>query len=135
MKALVVDDDLSSRLILEAALAEFGKVGTCADGTDAVRAASLALALGEPYDLICLDITMPTMSGLEALQLIRQEEDCRGRRRASKVIIITGSEDSANIPKAFEHLCDAYLMKPIDTASFLDMIECLCEIDRSGVVR
>ena len=132
MKALVVDDDLTSRLVLEAVLCGFGKVDTCGDGMDAVRSAIFAMAQGEPYDVICLDINMPTMNGLEALQLIRQEEECRGRRRASKVIVVTGSDDSGNVREAFGQLCDAYLMKPVDSSKFLDILECLCEFDRAG---
>jgi len=127
MKVLVVDDDLTSRLVLEDVLSPFGPVDTCGDGADAVRAGRLALALGAPYDLICMDILMPTMNGLEALRLIRQEEESRGRPRASKVIVVTGSEDSTSIQEAFGRLCDAYLVKPVDTQKLLDLLECLCD--------
>jgi two-component system, chemotaxis family, chemotaxis protein CheY len=132
MKVLVVDDDITSRLVLEDALSGCTEVHTCADGTDAVQAGRRALALGQPYDLICMDMLMPTMGGLEALRLIRQEEERRGRPRNSKVIVITGSEDAGTIQNAFGELCDAYLVKPIDTNRFFDILECLCEVDRPG---
>jgi two-component system chemotaxis response regulator CheY len=130
MKALVVDDDVTSRLVLEEALCHFGKVDSCGDGAEAVHANSLALGEGEPYDLICMDILMPTMNGLEALQLIRQEEERLGRQRTVKVIVITGSEDAGNVSLAFGRLCDAYIVKPIDRAEFLDILQCTCEINR-----
>ena len=133
MKVLVVDDDVTSRLVLEDVLSRFGEVDSCADGTEAVRAGCLALDHGNPYDLICMDIMMPTMSGLEALQLIRQEEQRRGRPRASKVIVITGSEDASDITAAFGKLCDAYLVKPVDTEGLLNVLECLCEVDNKPV--
>ncbi|HTX37567.1 MAG TPA: response regulator [Bryobacteraceae bacterium] len=132
MRALVVDDDLTCRLVLEDALSGFAEVDSCADGTDAVRAGRLALALGKPYDLICMDMLMPTMGGLEALRLIRQEEEHRGRPRSSKVIVITGSEDTGTIQEAFGELCDAYLVKPIDTKQFFDVLACVCEVDHPG---
>jgi two-component system chemotaxis response regulator CheY len=128
MKALVVDDDLTSRLVLEDFLSQFGEVETCGDGTEAVRAARLALAAGIPYELICMDIMMPVMNGLEALQLIRQEEESCARPRASKVIVVSSSDESSNIEGAFGQLCDAYLVKPVDAERFLDILACLCDV-------
>jgi two-component system chemotaxis response regulator CheY len=130
MKALVVDDDVTSRLVLGDALSHFGRVDSCGDGTEAVEAGRLALNAGEPYDLICMDIMMPTMNGLEALQLIQQEEERLGRQRTAKVIVITSSEDSSDMSQAFGRLCDAYIVKPINTTEFLDILECVCQIDR-----
>ena len=40
-----------------------------------------AIARGEPYDLVCMDVLMPVMGGIEALKLIRQEEELHGRVR------------------------------------------------------
>jgi two-component system, chemotaxis family, chemotaxis protein CheY len=128
MKTLVVDDDLTCRLVLEEALARYGGVDTCADGSQAVRAGRLALAVGRPYDLICMDIMMPTLNGLEALRLIRQEEDSHGRPRASKVVVVSSSEDPSDVTEAFGELCDAYLTKPIEIPRLLDLVECLCDI-------
>jgi len=126
MKALVVDDDATCRMVLEDLLSRLGEVDSCGDGPEAVRAGRQALAVGHPYDLICMDILMPTMNGLEALQSIRQEEESHGRPRASKVIVITGSEDPSSIREAFGQFCDAYLVKPIDAERFFDVLECLC---------
>jgi two-component system, chemotaxis family, chemotaxis protein CheY len=126
MKALVVDDDATCRLVLEGLLSESSDVDVCADGPEAVEAARAALLAGRPYDLICIDILMPTMNGLEALQLIRREEEACERPWASKVIVITGSEDTSDIQKAFGRLCDAYLVKPIEARRFYDLLECLC---------
>jgi two-component system, chemotaxis family, chemotaxis protein CheY len=129
MKSLVVDDDTVSRLVLEDVLARFGKVDIRGDGAGAVSAAALALDQGDAYDLICMDIVMPSMSGLDALHLIRDNEMRREGPRA-KVIVITGDADTGPIGKAFGRLCDAYIAKPIDPEEFLNLLECLCQIDR-----
>ena len=58
---------------------------------------------------------MPEMDGHAAVEEIRAIESLR-TRRASRVIIImtTGLGDEDNVRSARE-LCDAYLLKPINT--------------------
>ena len=128
MKALVVDDDPTSRLVLESILSHYGAVASCTNGSDAVDAVRRALARRQPFDLISIDLLMPVMNGLEALQLIRQDEESQGQPRASKVIVITSSDTPANINEAFGQLCDAYLVKPVDGQQFLDVLHCLCNL-------
>jgi len=134
MKALVVDDDLTTRIVLQEILSRYGEVHSCVDGAEAVQACTRALDHGGPYDLICMDLLMPCMNGLEALKLIRQEEANRGRTRprASKVIIATASDDTNSISAAFRELCDAYVVKPIDASELLNIVECLFPIQEQG---
>jgi two-component system chemotaxis response regulator CheY len=131
MKALVVDDELTTRIVLEEILSPYGGVDTCEDGVEAVAACARARASGAPYDLVCMDLFMPNMGGLEALKLIRQEEETSGLTRVhgSKVIITTAAGDRDSISVAFRELCDAYLVKPIDAAELLDLVYCLCAIE------
>jgi two-component system chemotaxis response regulator CheY len=131
MKALIVDDDLTTRLVLQEILSPYAEVHTCCDGTEAVQVCARALANGLPYDLVCLDLLMPQMGGLEALKLIRQDEEQRGRRRpgASKIVITTAADDQESISSAFRELCDAYLLKPIDATELLNLVYCLCPIE------
>jgi two-component system, chemotaxis family, chemotaxis protein CheY len=131
MKALVVDDELTTRIVLEEILSPYGGVDTCEDGAEAVAACARARAGGTPYDLVCMDLFMPNMGGLEALKLIRQEEETSGlaRPRGCKVIITTAAGDRDSISVAFRELCDAYLVKPIDAAELVDLVYCLCPIE------
>ena len=130
MKSLIVDDELTTRMVLEDILSRYGDVQSCADGAEAVAACNRALDQDFPFDLICMDLTMPTMGGLEALKLIRASEEKHGRSRptAAKVIITTASDDSGSIHKAFAELCDAYIVKPIDPADLMNLVYCLCPI-------
>ena len=131
MKVLVVDDELTTRIVLEEVLCPYGQVDTCVDGVEAVAACTRALDGGKPYDLVCLDLLMPNMGGLEALKLIRLEEDRHGltRGNGSKIVIATAVGDKENINSAFRQLCDAYLVKPVDATELLDMVYCLCPIE------
>lgn len=118
MKILVVDDDFTSRMLLQEALDSYGEVHTCVNGMEAIEAVNRALDQGRPYDLICLDIMMPGRSGLDTLKQIRTEEESRGRigDGASKVIMVTALSDARNVMRAFRELCNAYLVKPISIA-------------------
>jgi two-component system chemotaxis response regulator CheY len=130
MKALVVDDDLVTRIVLQETLSSYADVHSCVDGNEAVLAHRRALERGDPYDLICMDVLMPVMGGIEALKLIRREEERCGRFRpqATKVIITTAADDTGTISQAFHELCDAYIVKPIDTEQLIDVVQCLFPI-------
>ena len=131
MKALVVDDDLITRIVLQEILSGYAEVHSCVDGNEAVLVYRRALERGEPYDLVCMDVLMPVMDGIEALKLIRREEELHGRfrPRATKVVIATATDDKNTIDKAFRELCDAYVVKPIDTEELIDIVRCLFPLE------
>ena len=78
MKTLIVEDDFTSRLLLQELLKGYGPAHVAVNGKEAVEAARMAMDAGEPYDLICLDIMMPEMDGHGALKEIRAQEEARG---------------------------------------------------------
>ncbi len=134
MKTLIVDDDLMNRIMLQEILSGYSEVHSSVDGSEAVLAYRRALERGDPYDLVCMDLLMPVMGGIEALKLIRQEEErCgRSRPRATKVIITTATDDTGTISQAFRELCDAYVIKPIDARELIDVVHCLFPLRERG---
>ena len=66
MKTLIVEDDFTSRLLLQEILKRFGEIHIAVNGKEAVAAVRSAMDAGVPYDLICLDMMMPEMDGREA---------------------------------------------------------------------
>ena len=105
--AVVVDDSGSIRLLLKGILEEIGirVIGTASnarDGIDAVRRA--------PPALVCLDIDMPGMSGLEALPQIRLASP------KTKVVMITGNAGRAIVEAAVSGGAKGYFLKPIRPA-------------------
>ena len=131
MKTLIVEDDFTSRLLLQELLKGYGPSHIAITGQEAVTAAGLALAFGEPYDLICLDIMMPEMDGHAALKLIRALEEDAGiwdTYRAKIVMITALLEDAHNATAAHMSLCDAYLAKPVDITKLLKILRQLALI-------
>ncbi len=116
MKTLIVEDDFTSRLLLQELLKQHGPVHIAVNGKEAVEAVRLALEANEPYDFICLDIMMPEMDGQQALRHIRELEAGKGllSANAAKIVMTTALNDMKNVCHAYAGLCDSYLVKPIE---------------------
>lgn len=121
MKSLIVEDDFTSRLLLQELLKGLGTIHVAVNGQEAIDAVKKELKWGDHYDLICLDVMMPGVDGQEALQSIRAMEKEKGifSSEGCRVIMTTALDDAKNIRKAFYNLCDGYLVKPIDKESLM----------------
>lgn len=124
MKTLIVEDNFTSRLVLQKMLQGYGECHVAIHGKEAVQAFQEALEGAEPYDLVCLDIMMPEMDGQEALRQIRALEAAQGTTssQGAKIVMTTALRDSKNLFSAFANLCDGYLVKPIDKVKLLDQL-------------
>jgi two-component system chemotaxis response regulator CheY len=122
MKTLVVEDDFVSRILMQNLLASYGECHIAVDGEEAVEAFRLALIGAAPYDLICMDIKMPKMNGVEAVDQIRKLETEDGvlSTNGVKILMVTSVDDPLDVVGSFRALCDAYLVKPIGKASLLE---------------
>ncbi|MEI6034846.1 MAG: response regulator [Verrucomicrobiae bacterium] len=131
MKTLIVEDDFTSRLVLQTFLKDHGPTHIAVNGKEAVEAVRMALEAGDPYNLICLDIMMPEMDGQEALKEIRSMEEAKGTisSMGAKIIMMTILGDMKNICHAYSSLCDAYLLKPIGQQKLLE------ELRKLGLIR
>jgi len=127
MKFLIVDDDFTSRKVLQKVLSRYGECDIAVDGPEAIQAQRLALGDGTPYDLICLDIMMPGMDGHDVLRSIREEEERIGVRGFDgvKIVMTSALDDPENIRRAFLAQCEGYLTKPIDREKLLDLLRSL----------
>ena len=101
MKTLIVEDDFTSRMLLQELLRSFGTSHIAVNGREAIEASRAAIEAGEQYDLICMDIRMPEMDGQEALRLIRSHEDAKGLTSSmkAKVVMTTALSDSAAVTR------------------------------------
>ncbi|MBO6178852.1 MAG: response regulator [Selenomonadaceae bacterium] len=121
MRTLVAEDDIVSQKILEQFLSCYGEVVVASDGMEALNILMDNIKAGENFDLLCLDIMMPEVSGIEVLKVIRELEKEMGVTEEARlpIIMTTALSDMEYVDEAFDIGCDGYAAKPID----LDHIE------------
>jgi len=101
MRVLVVDDHEVVRRGVRSLLSQssYDVCGEAADGNDAVEKARQL----KP-DVIVMDVSMPTLNGLEATRLIRQEVP------GSEVLIMSQHDSPAMIREAFKAGARGYVL-------------------------
>lgn len=128
MRILIVEDDFTSRFLLQRMLEEYGRCEVAVNGAEALQAYDAALGEGEPYDLICLDVMMPEMDGHQVLKEIRDRESERGIRPSDevKVVMTTALNSPREVFEAFyQGGCTAYLVKPIEKKKLVQQLRAL----------
>ncbi len=137
MKTLIVDDDLSTVALFKGFLSPYGECTSATNGNDALNRFNKALKEDKPYDLICLDISMPDIDGHEVLSEIRSLEDEINIPSSEKVKVFMVSAESkkANLLRAFKGQCDAYLPKPVGKNELLKEVYLAGLVDAETLVR
>jgi two-component system chemotaxis response regulator CheY len=125
LRILLVEDDVTSRLVLQTFLSRYGECHIAVNGREGVEAFRSILERGQRYDLICMDIMMPEMDGREALRHVRALEEAQGisSTYGAKIIMTTALADIKGVVRCFWELCDSYLVKPIDLTQLLSQLK------------
>ncbi|MBR13208.1 MAG: DNA-binding response regulator [Acidimicrobiaceae bacterium] len=129
MRILVVDDEADLVDALARGLRREGyAVDTATDGEEA-----LAKASWTPYDLICLDLTMPGIDGLEVCERLRAEPP---EGVAPRVLMLTARDTLEDRIQGLDVGADDYLVKPFAFDELSARIRSLLRRDpgRSGAV-
>lgn len=110
---LLVDDSRTSRKILRSILEENGHtiIGEATNGKDGVEKYKAL----KP-DLVTMDITMPVLDGLEALQQIIEYDE------AAKIIMVTAAGQKSKMVDALKFGAAEFLAKPFENNQIIDII-------------
>jgi len=116
VKCLIAEDHLLSRRILKELLSPQFDCDIAVNGQEAIDSFKLAHEAKRPYDVIFMDIMMPVVDGMEALQCIRAMERKMDipHNLGVKVVMTTALDDPHTVVKSFnECQADAYIVKPL----------------------
>jgi two-component system chemotaxis response regulator CheY len=123
MRALIVDDQATSRRVLENVLHAYCAYDIAVNGLEAIAAHRHALNASRPYDLICMDIKMPELDGQNALLQIRRTEKEMGAP-AANVVMTTAQNSTKMVADAlFKGGASAYFVKPINIQQFVKALK------------
>lgn len=119
-RVLLVDDLEMNREVAQFILEESGFIVELApDGTDAVE--MMRKAPENYYDIILMDVQMPTMNGYEATRVIRNLE--RNDVKDMPIIAMTANALEDDREAALKSGMNAHISKPIDIATFFSVLQ------------
>jgi len=128
MRILLVEDEPKvSGFVQRGLTAEKYAVDVSADGQEGWE-----LAEAYPYDLIILDLMLPTLEGKEVLQRIRK------KNTSVPVLVLTARDTVDDKVRLFEMGADDYLTKPFAFAELLVRTKALLRrgpVNRSSTLR
>jgi DNA-binding response OmpR family regulator len=115
MRILVIEDEAKVGSFIKRALEEESyAVDLCADG-----AHGLDLALSGSYDLVIVDLMVPSLPGLEIVKRLRKE------KISSPVLILTALSQIDQKVKGLDAGADDYLTKPFAIDELLARVRAL----------
>ncbi len=121
MKILIVEDEPKTGDYLRQGLAEAGFVVDLArDGLD-----GLHLGLNGDYDLVVLDVMLPTLDGWGVLQTLRRSG------REMPVLFLTARDQVEDRVRGLELGADDYLVKPFAFSELLARVRTLLRRSRN----
>lgn len=115
MRFLVAEDEALSRKIMEDFFCEFADCDTAEDGFEAFNLFEKAILDGKPYHLVCTDLNMPKIDGLDLIRKIRACEQSLPivDYLRTKIFVISSSDYHEDMTRALLD-CDGddYIVKP-----------------------
>jgi len=112
-KVLIVDDALFIRLTLKKMLEKynFQVVGEAGNGIEAIK-----LYKELKPDIVTMDVTMPEMDGLEAVQMIRNIDG------QAKIVMVSAMGQRTMVVKAIESGASGFIVKPFNEAHVVETL-------------
>jgi signal transduction histidine kinase/CheY-like chemotaxis protein/HPt (histidine-containing phosphotransfer) domain-containing protein len=118
-RVLVVDDNATSRLILQEMLSNWRMAPTLVDGGGAALAAmERAAAAGHPFDLVLLDAGMPGLDGFQVAEQIRS----RAELDSTVIMMLSSADRHGDATRCRKLRVTRYLVKPITQSDLFDAI-------------
>ena len=119
IKALVVDDNPTSREIFQRMLESFSfDVTLAASGEEGLREIEKSIG-GKPYDIVVMDWKMPGMDGIEASKRIKQDSRLS---RVPLIVLVSAYGREEIMWRAEAAGLDGFLIKPISPSVMFDTI-------------
>jgi CheY-like chemotaxis protein len=123
---LLVEDDPGHAVLIEKNLRRGGIANTLVTVDDGQKAVDFLLKRDGHKDganptplVILLDLNMPSLDGFQVLKIIKTDE----RTRQIPVIMLSTTDNPAEVAKCYELGCNVYITKPVEYEAFSKAIQ------------
>ena len=121
-RVLLAEDNEINAMLVRAVLDRAGQeVTIVGDGRAALRAYRAALAEGNPFELVLMDLHMPVMDGTDAIRAIRKFESRHPALR-SLILTLTADEQASARRESEDAGADGYLTKPLEPSVLIEIL-------------
>ncbi|WP_246734455.1 PAS domain-containing hybrid sensor histidine kinase/response regulator [Chelativorans sp. ZYF759] len=121
LSVLLAEDNDINALLVRRALEKSGhRVELVPNGRAAVDRVTRPGALR--YDVVLMDLHMPVLDGLDAIQMIRRHEEAKGLSPVS-IVVLTADGQQSTHRMVVAHGADGFLTKPLDPAELVATVE------------
>jgi len=123
-RVLIVEDDASIREVTAIGLKNAGyRVTTAGDGREGLMRSKQA-----PFDLVILDVMLPTLDGFEVCRQIRHESRV-------PILMLTARSDTLDVVVGLESGADDYVTKPFGRQELLARVETVLRRAGGGALK
>ena len=125
VQIVMIEDDEGHARLIEKNIRRAGvnnPIAPFTNGSDAVRFlfgadGSGAVSKSKPL-LILLDLNLPDMTGVDILQRVKTNEHLK----RVPVVVLTTTDDAAEIQRCYDLGCNVYVTKPVNYENFANAI-------------
>ena len=126
IRVLIVDDEgqFVDAVVERLQLRGFDAEGVT-NGQDAVK---MMLLTQSPYDVVLLDVKMPSLGGLDVIREVKE------RWPGLQVVMLTGHGSSKDADEGMQLGAFEYLTKPVNIDDLVSILRAAAEQSRIGMV-
>ncbi|MHB2155932.1 response regulator [Calditrichota bacterium GD2] len=125
MRILVAEDVQLMQKLLKRLLDPFGEVTLVKTGREAFSRFQEAINSKKYFNLVCLDLNLPEINGLEVLKNIRAAEKLNHVpiKERAKVVVVSSTNDADVVMKAINLGCNGYIVKPFSKDKIINELK------------
>lgn len=116
---ILIEDDPGHARLIEKNIRRAGVNNQILHFENGTASLDHLMTMGNVPTLVLLDLNLPDMSGTQILQHLKSNADTKH----VPVIVLTTTDDKAEIQKCYDLGCNVYITKPVDYDAFAAAIQ------------